>query len=341
MNTIEELTDKYKLDIKTAQRMIDGYKKRIGVVNGVMLIDDITYIGDGTKEVKLVCTLCGKVYTHPMKTDRNKWSELRKTCNCEEERQMRQKQREEREKEKKREYLAKIENEKGKVYGDFTIVDYIYQAGEAARLIGKCNICGAEKHLALKNMDSHCSKHYVQTIKFDEKYIGLKNNYLTVKGITKGKDGRKRFLCECDCGNITVIKPTFWENGAVKSCGCYQENRSIDADEVTRIKGIYRGMKRRCYDDRDKIYSRYGGRGISICDEWLRDINAFINWSLENGYDNRLTIDRIDNDGNYEPDNCRWATYKLQNLNKSQRGKKSDYEDNNRPQNKQNRIAVE
>ena len=75
-------------------------------------------------------------------------------------------------------------------------------------------------------------------------------------------------------------------------------------------------MKERCYNDRSEIYKYYGERGIRICDEWLNDFQTFYNWSISNGYTDELTIDRIDNDGNYEPSNCRWVDMKAQSRNK-------------------------
>lgn len=84
-----------------------------------------------------------------------------------------------------------------------------------------------------------------------------------------------------------------------------------------RIKSILRGMKQRCYNKNSIQYKRYGGRGISICNEWRTNTQAFVDWSMSHGYADDLTIDRINNDGNYEPGNCRWITKKEQNNNRS------------------------
>ncbi len=131
---------------------------------------------------------------------------------------------------------------------------------------------------------------------------------------------RTRWLCVCDCGNLTEVKTVKLTTGHTRSCGCLQKEVTSThfkkhGQSKTRLYKIWQGMKKRCYNSNDKAYNYYGGRGIKVCDEWLNDFQTFYDWSMNNGYNEHLTIDRIDVNGNYEPNNCRWVDYKIQNRN--------------------------
>ena len=139
--------------------------------------------------------------------------------------------------------------------------------------------------------------------------------------VKKGTHTRNYWLCECDCGNTKIVEGGCLKYGNTKSCGCYNiekiKERSIKHNlSSSRINSIYRGIKKRCYNKNCKTYKNYGGRGITICDEWLSDFKSFYNWAMANGYKDDLTIDRIDVNSNYEPSNCRWVDMKVQANNR-------------------------
>ena len=151
--------------------------------------------------------------------------------------------------------------------------------------------------------------------------IGRKFNKLTVieELPERTKNGTKKYKCICDCGKYTTVIGTRLRNGMTKSCGCLRvaisgQNNTKHRKTNTRLYNIYRGMVQRCYNKNDKDYSYYGERDIRICDEWRNDFMSFYDWAMKHGYADNLTIDRIDVNKNYEPNNCRWITqYEQQN----------------------------
>ena len=139
------------------------------------------------------------------------------------------------------------------------------------------------------------------------------------------QDGLVCWLCKCDCGNEKTIKRRELCSGDAISCGCFKRTHAITHNmSHTRLYRLWGGIKSRCYSKNSSYYKFYGGRGIKICDEWLgkNGFQNFYNWAISNGYNENAkygecTIDRIDVNGNYEPNNCRWITNKEQQINKT------------------------
>lgn len=147
---------------------------------------------------------------------------------------------------------------------------------------------------------------------------GKKFGRLTViKEIPERMNHSVLWLCRCECGNFVKVKSNNLNAGNSQSCGCARIEHSIKAHQThklsnTKLFDVWCSMRFRCNNPNDGSYHNYGARGIRVCEEWTNDFSSFYNWAVSNGYKEGLTIDRINNEGNYEPSNCRWVSRKVQ-----------------------------
>lgn len=142
---------------------------------------------------------------------------------------------------------------------------------------------------------------------------GKKFGMLKVIKRAENIKGRVYYECLCDCGNKTIASAEGLKNEKTRNCGCVPLKHGL---RHTRLYTIWSDMKTRCYNSNSPNYKYYGESGVLICDEWRNDFKSFYDWAMNNGYSEELTIDRINPFGNYEPSNCRWATYEEQAKNK-------------------------
>lgn len=155
---------------------------------------------------------------------------------------------------------------------------------------------------------------------------GQRFGKLTVISFNKKENGHYYWNCVCDCGKECIKDGGKLRRNETKSCGCLRvEKNSKHHNYKTRLYRIYNGMKYRCNLETDTGYKWYGSRGIKVCEEWMKDYQSFKNWALNNGYADDLTIDRIDNNGDYEPLNCRWVSVDEQQQN-TRRTMKIEYQ---------------
>jgi hypothetical protein len=177
----------------------------------------------------------------------------------------------------------------------------------------------------------------------DEKWRGVKINALTVIGfehVKRGKSTAWNWICRCDCGELRSIIPLRVLTGHNVSCGCHKSKMTSEWNKTaklkhggaigkskTRLYNIWHGMKQRCSNKNSHDYFNYGGRGIKVFGEWENSFEAFRDWAYKNGYNDNLSLDRIDVNKGYCPENCKWATAEEQQRNK-QKTERYEYKGN-------------
>lgn len=146
---------------------------------------------------------------------------------------------------------------------------------------------------------------------------------------TTGGNRYSQYSCRCECGEMIKVRSDRLVSGHTRSCGC-ERKRSVremstsHGQSKTRLYRIWAHMKQRCLTESDKNYADYGGRGITICAEWANSYEVFRKWAMDSGYSDALTIDRIDVNRGYDPQNCRWSTT-IEQMNNTRKNRKIEY----------------
>lgn len=212
-----------------------------------------------------------------------------------------------------------IMNIVGNVYGKWTVIEELERDTKSQRIVrAKCE-CGTIKtHVltTIKNSISmQCKSCHMANLNLVDEVVGLTFGKWFVLNRVPNKHDNKRYLCKCECGNQKEVDGYRLRKGLSKSCPkCRVKTHGMCYTDTFRI---WAGMFRRCYNSNFKAFKYYGGRGIKVCERWFK----FENFLADMGErPPMLQIDRINNDGNYEPDNCRWVTSKVNNANRKNTG---------------------
>jgi hypothetical protein len=281
------------------------YSKRIGQRFGVWIVTDIYYDWESRKQVwTLRCEVCGREKV--TKNSRDILKGQGGTCKHGIQKSSVPKE---------KRVLNNDEQWLGRVFGTEKIVGFQKKSDKYV-WICECQSCHTSHLREPRELKNGTAPTCIcQYRKYDESWVGKKFNDLTIIEYKNSK-----FTCRCVCGKETIVVPKNLINGRIVSCGCQnkektKERMTLHGDSGKRLYRIYRGMLARCYDPKSEKYKDYGGRGIKVCEEWLSNYVIFREWALNNGYSDELSIDRIDNDKGYSPDNCRWTTLGVQRAN--------------------------
>jgi len=228
--------------------------------------------------------------------------------------------------------VSKVIDLTGQRFGELTVIKRVENnKHKKAQFLCRCD-CGRETVklgvLLLSGRTTSCGR---------KNLIGLKFGRWTVleeaEPLIGRRDKRRAYLCKCECGTKRIVSAKALTSNKSLSCGCLPREillekatkyANVPEHSYNRLYGIWIGIKKRCTQPYCSTYKNYGGRGIEICDDWKDNFQAFYDWAINSGYKedtlpngkNRLTIDRIDNEGNYCPENCRWVEIQIQSNNK-------------------------
>ena len=221
--------------------------------------------------------------------------------------------------------MGKFINLTGQVFGRLTVVERAENKGKQPAWRCRCS-CGNEKIVSGGNLKSGsvascgCLQRERASAAHFKDLTGQTFGRLTVlERAENTKSGSARWFCRCSCDKEKIVAGSHLMSGKTTSCGCYNaEKITVHGLRHSRTYNTWRKIKARCYNPNDKHYDRYGGRGISVYPVWIHNFQAFYDYvsKLEHFGEECYSLDRINNDGNYEPDNLRWATAKTQARNR-------------------------